>query len=387
MSVAPIRSDREYEEAKAKLAKLIGRDASSSLDEIELLALVLEDYEKRVYAMAAPTPLAAIRFRMQQGSLEPKDLKPALGSTARISEVLSGTRPLSLDMIRALNRHFGIPAQSLIGQEPAGSAKKPQIPSASALQKLRDLGMMTAKETYDAFMTRIVGRQTAAALLRKSRSERTNAKTDQAALTAWLASVRHLADGVSIEKPKAKRKVRGADAARTLAKLSAEPNGPALARALLRDWGIILVTLEHLPGTYLDGAAMCREDGIEVIAMTLRHDRLDNFWFTLLHEFCHVSKHLGGETTLILDDLDLGSADAMEAEADAFARDALIPPDIWRRHSTPRMDGNAVVLAAREAGVHHAVVAGRWQREHNDYRRFSKVLGRGKVRVQFPTHV
>lgn len=387
MSVAPIRSDREYEETKAKLAKLIGRGGSSSLDEIELLALVLEDYEKRVYAMATPTPLTAIRFRMQQGSLEPKDLKPALGSTARISEVLSGTRPLSLDMIRALNRHFGIPAQSLIGQEPAGTVKKPQIPSASALQKLRDLGMMKAKETYETFMTRMVGPQAASALLRKSRTERTNAKTDQAALAAWLASVRHLASGVVIEKPKSKKKVRGAHAARTLAKLSSKPNGPALARTLLRDWGIILVTLEHLPGTYLDGAAMCREDGIDVIAMTLRHDRLDNFWFTLLHEFCHVSEHLGGDTTLILDDLDLSSADAIEDEADTFARDALVPPAVWQKHSTAQMDGKAVVSAAREAGVHHAVVAGRWQREHNDYRRFSKVLGRGEVRAQFATHV
>lgn len=387
MSVVPIHSDREYEEAKAKLAKLMTRSDASSLNQVELLALVLEDYEKRVYAMAAPTPLAAIRFRMQQGALEPKDLKPALGSTARISEVLSGVRPLSLDMIRALNRHFGIPAQSLIGQEAAGTIKKAQVPSASALQKLRDLGMMKAKETYDAFITRMVGPQAATALLRKSRTERTNAKTDQAALTAWLASVRYLADQVAIEKPKSKKKVRGADAARTLAKLSAKPNGPALARGLLREWGIILITFEHLPGTYLDGAAMCRDDGIDIIAMTLRHDRLDNFWFTLLHEFCHVSEHLGGDTTLILDDLDLGSADAMEAEADAFARDALIPPAVWRKHATAHMDGNAVVLAAREAGVHHAVVAGRWQREHNDYRRFSKVLGRGQVRPQFKTQV
>jgi HTH-type transcriptional regulator/antitoxin HigA len=383
VSVAPLHTESEYKDAKAKLAKLIGRTDATTLTEIELLAMVLEDYEKRVYAIAAPTPLAAIRFRMQQGGLQPKDLKPALGSTARISEVLSGTRPLSLDMIRALNRHFGIPAQSLIGQEPAESVRKPQIPSAAALQKLRDLGVMKVKETYEAFMKRMVGPQAATALLRKSRTERTNAKTDHAALTAWLATVKHLADSVTIDKPKPKKKVRGREAARTLAKLSSKPNGPALAREQLREWGIILITLEHLPGTYLDGAAMCREDGVAVIAMTLRHDRLDNFWFTLLHEFCHVSEHLVDGTTLILDDLDLGSSDAMENEADTFARDALIPPEIWAKYAAAHMDNETVVRAAKEAGVHHAVVAGRWQREHNDYRRFSKVLGRGEVRSQF----
>ncbi|KQN92721.1 hypothetical protein ASE95_08630 [Sphingomonas sp. Leaf231] len=382
MSVAPIRTDAQYDAAKARMSLLIDKDDPASLDEFEILSLVVEDFEKRTYFMDAPTPVAAIRFRMDQAGLKPRDLEPYIGSRARVSEVLSGARPLSLDMIRALNRHLGIPAASLIGE---GAAAKSPEPSIAALKKLRSLKLMNAKETFAAFMNRIGGPQEANAHLRKSRTERTNAKTDQVALAAWLAAVRHLANGVEITKPK--RKERGVEAARKLAKLSAAPNGPALARELLRKWGIVLVTLEHLPGTYLDGAAMCRGDGVDVIAMTLRHDRIDNFWFTLLHEFCHVSEHLSGDTTLILDDLELKSSDDIESEADEFAMNALIPPEIWTEMASRDMhtaDINAIADAAR---IHPAIVAGRWQREHSEYRRFSKLLGRGDVRLHFGLHV
>lgn len=318
---------------------------------------------------------------MEQKGLKPRDLEPYIGSRARVSEVLSGTRSLSIDMIRALHRHLGIPAEALIGAGASSTESKSQQPSVAALQKLRDLGLMKAKETFDAFMKRMVGHREAAAFRRKSRTERTNAKTDQAALVAWLAAVRHLAASADVKQPRSK--TRGLDAARRLAKLSAAPNGPALARELLRKWGVVLVTLEHLPGTYLDGAAMCRDDGVDVIALTLRHDRIDNFWFTLLHEFCHISQHLKGDTTLILDDLDLKSTDEIEDEADEFAQNALMPPELWRENAHARIRTADVERIAALAGIHPAIVAGRWQREHNEYRRFSKLLGRGEVRSQF----
>lgn len=379
MSVSPIRTDTDYRKARTRLSKLWDKTDKASLDEIEMLTLVMDDFERRNYPMEAPTPLAAIRFRMEQAGLKPRDLEPFIGSRSRVSEVLSGARPLSLDMIRALHNHLGIPADALIQQDEPEAASEPKEPSVPALQRLRSLGLMKAKETYAAFLKRMVGPQKAAAFLRKSRTQRTNAKTDQAALTAWLAAVRHLADQVDIAKPK--KKQRGAEAARTLAQLSVAADGPARARALLREWGVILVTLEHLPGTYLDGAAMCRDDGIDIIAMTLRHDRIDNFWFTLLHEFCHVSHHLSEKTPLILDDLELKSSDEIEDEADAFAQDALVAPDLWSKTASRGMDSEDIKDLATEAKIHPAIVAGRWQREYNEYRRFAKMLGRGEVRI------
>lgn len=377
--VTTVRSEAQYEKMAARLARLVASGGSG--EEIELLSLVLEDYERKHYEIEAPTPLAAIRFRMKQASLTPRDLEPFIGSRSRVSEVLSGTRSLSLDMIRALNRHLGIPADALIKEDISQQESAIEAPSANAIKKLRDLGVMKAKEGFEAFMVRMIGPGHAPAFLRKSRTERTNAKTDQAALMAWLAAVRHLADQAKVSKPK--KKMRGTAAGRRLAQLSTLPDGPKKARELLREWGIVLVTLDHLPGTYLDGAAMCRKDGADIIAMTLRHDRIDNFWFTLLHEFCHVSEHLAEDTPLILDDLDLRSSEEIEEEADLFAQDALIPRDIWKKYVTPEMSTEELELVSKKAKVHVAIVAGRWQREHSDYRRFAKKLGRGEVRSQF----
>jgi len=165
-----------------------------------------------------------------------------------------------------------------------------------------------------------------------------------------------------------------------LAKLSALEDGPELVREALAELGIAFVVLDHLPGTYLDGAAMCRRsDNVPIIALTRRHDRLDNFWFTLLHEFMHVVLHLAPDRPLIVDDLEVRGEDEFEDEADRHAQAALIPPKIWSRNNSQDFDLEDVARTAREASVHPAIVAGRWQREHNDYRRFAKFVGRGEI--------
>jgi HTH-type transcriptional regulator/antitoxin HigA len=73
---------------------------------------------QRTFPIAAPTPLAAIQFRMEQEGLEPRDLEPFIRSRARVSEVLNGERPLSIDMIRALHKNPSIPTEVLIQADP-----------------------------------------------------------------------------------------------------------------------------------------------------------------------------------------------------------------------------------------------------------------------------
>ena len=380
MTFTTIKTERQYAEAKAQVADLIALTDKASLNKLEVWTVLIEQYERDHCDLGQPTPIAAVRFRMEQGGITAKELEPILGSRSRVSEILSGKRALTLDMIRALHQHLGIPAASLIAPEKQEAVSKPHAPSAAALQKLRSLGCMTAKETFEHFIARAFGPQGAPALLRKTRTERTNAKTDQVALTAWLAAVKLKAEGVSISKPK--KRVKPAEIGRAIAQLSVHADGPIRARTELSKLGIVLVILEHLPGTYLDGAALCRSDGTHVIALTLRHDRLDNFWFTLLHELCHALTHLGENTPLILDDLELKSSDAIEAEADEFARNSLVPLAIWETEASPDWDGNDVARVAAAASVHIAIVAGRWQHENSDYRRFAKALGRGQVRSQ-----
>lgn len=380
--IVPIRSEEAYGAALDRVAELMRKTSQASLDELDVLTAVIERWERGRYDVAAPSPIDAIRFRMRQDGLKPRDLEPFIGSRARVSEIMSGTRPLTLEMIKALHVHLDIPFASLIDTGKAAATKPFPAPSRAAVDKLINLGVMHGNESVPAFLARAGAERTTAALLRKTRTPRTNVKTDIGALQAWCAAV--LLKATELPQPRHKRKGRSTDAGRELAQLSALPDGPTRVGEALNRLGVIFVVMEHLPGTFLDGASMRRGDGVPVIALTLRHDRIDNFWFTLLHEFCHVCEHLGEDMSVILDDLDVKSTDDAESQADAFARDALIPPKLWEEAAAnPAFSSEDVTDIASKAGVHPAIVAGRWQRDNNDYRRFAKLLGRGEVRALF----
>lgn len=378
MTIKPIRSNADYEAALKQAEELMLDGDKCPADDLDVLQAVIERWERQHHAIEAVTPAEAIRFRMAQSGMKSRELIPLLGSKSRVSEILNGQRQPTVDQIRALHQHLGIPVASLIGSIRHEPVAKRSTTSIAAIDRLKSLGVMKVKEDFDHFMERATIIAPAVAMLRKSRTDRTNAKTDFGALEAWCAAVLLAAQDVHLPR---KRSVgRGIDQARDLAKLSTRKNWPECIKNALADLGIIFITLDHLPGTFLDGAAICRKDGTPVIALTLRHDRLDNFWFTLLHEFAHVSCHLSKDTAVILDDLDVRSSNDIEEEADKFARDALIPLELWRQRFSTDMSTEDVVGLAEEACVHPAIVAGRWRWESGDYRRFSRLLGRGEVR-------
>ena len=171
----------------------------------------------------------------------------------------------------------------------------------------------------------------------------------------------------------------------TLVELSLDEDGPSRAVDLLEKHGVILVVEPHLPGTYLDGAAMLSHEGNPVIGMTLRHDRLDNFWFVLFHELGHVFLHLSQSLRFdFFDEEDGTDSDEIEKEADHFALDAFASADDWegcvsRFLVTPE----SVVRDAQNLGVHPSIVAGRIRRESNNYFVLHELLGSGSVRAQF----
>ncbi|RWK65593.1 ImmA/IrrE family metallo-endopeptidase [Mesorhizobium sp.] len=376
MTVRPIRTDGDYQSALKRAAALFGQNSPKDRDELDVLQAVIERWERSRHPVEAATPAEAIKFRMAQEGLSQRDLIPYLGSKSRVSEILNGQRQPTVDQIRALHQHLGIPVTSLIGTSRHEPAAGPSSTSLAAEGKLRRLGVMKGKENLAGFLSRSKASAPAIAMLRKTRTERTNAKTDMAALEAWCAAVLVRAEKITIKKTEISDPEQ---AARRLAQLSPLPDWQDQLVAALHRMGIILVILEHLPGTFLDGAAMRRGDGIPVIALTLRHDRLDNFWFTLLHEFAHVVCHLSTDRQVILDDLDVASSEAIEAEADSFARNALIPPAMWKGIDKDSST-EEVLEAAQKAGVHPAIAAGRWRFQHSDYRRFSKLIGRGEVK-------
>ena len=113
--IKPVRTEQDYEDALARIDTLMdAAPGSPEFDELDILADLVEHYESKHEPMGYPSPLAAIEFRMEQGNLRPRDLIPFIGSRAKVSEVLSGKRAITMPMARALHQHLGIPADVLL---------------------------------------------------------------------------------------------------------------------------------------------------------------------------------------------------------------------------------------------------------------------------------
>jgi HTH-type transcriptional regulator/antitoxin HigA len=113
-----IKTENEYDDALEQAYLLMQKDvlSNSELDELELVTLLIEHYEKEHYPISSPNPIVAIKFRLEQLGKPESELSKIFGARSRQSEILSGKRKLSLSMIRKLHEVLGIPAISLIGE-------------------------------------------------------------------------------------------------------------------------------------------------------------------------------------------------------------------------------------------------------------------------------
>ena len=399
-TIKPIRTEADFEAALARIDALMDAEAGTPKgEELDLLTDLVEHYELKHVPMGYPSPVAAIEFRMEQAGLTQRDLVPFIGSRAKVSEVLSGKRPITMPMARALHEHLGIPADVLL-RDPGAALDEPLAGiewNRFPLKAMAKLGWIPdvpdlqahAEELIGDLIRRAGGPEIAgAALYRKNDHARANAKADPYALKAWCWQVLATASANPPATPYQPGTVT-LEFLRQVARLSWSENGPRIARELLARNGIPLVAVVHLPRTYLDGAALRLVDGRPAIGLTLRYDRLDNFWFCLLHELAHVGRHMdAGEGDAFIDDLTLrevegGREDPKEAQADEWAEEALIPRATWetsavRRNPSPM----AVINLAKALQVHPAIIAGRVRHEQKNYRMLSHFVGTGEVRRQ-----
>ena len=123
MNIKPIKTDQAYEAALARIMELMDAKADSPEgDELDILSTLVEAYEAKRFAIDAPNPIEAIRFRMEQYGLKDKDLVPYIGRSGRVSEVLNYRRKLTLTMIRKLHEGLNIPTESLVQDYPLREA-------------------------------------------------------------------------------------------------------------------------------------------------------------------------------------------------------------------------------------------------------------------------
>jgi HTH-type transcriptional regulator/antitoxin HigA len=397
MNIRPVNSEPAYDEAIERIETLWGAESGTPEgDELDVLLTLIRVYEKEKHPVPPPTPIEAIRFVMDQRGMKQADLVPYIGSHSKVSEVLRGKRTLSLSMIRSIHTHLSIPAEVLIKDgmdfplDGEGvkwdSFPVTEIvnrgwvtgldPKTQAEEIMRDLASQAGADSYFTDQNRACLRQ----------SSRRNEKDDPNSIDAWilgvLAQVETIEAGVKFNPNILDKSFIG-----KVVYLSGLKDGPLRAKEFLQNKGIKLVIVPHFKRTYLDGAALVNKKGEPIIALSLRYDRLDNFWFTLAHELAHLALgHVhSAEGQCIIDDLDLiGPQDEIENEADELTRESLIPRQLWDSHPARNTGKLKDILdLASKADIHKSIVAGRIRYERNNYRILWPHIGKDMVRKLF----
>ncbi len=244
--VKVIKTDDDYRNALVEIEKLMDSDPAPGTpegDTLELLAFLVSKYEEEHFPMDKPDPVEAIKFRMDQMGLSQRDLIPYMGSRSKVSEVLSGKRPLTLKMIRAINKHLGIPAESLI-EEPSHDLgpdlDSTKFPLAEMVRRGWFSGFRgTLKEAKDKGenLLRLFFKEARLQRALCRQNVRIGSKMDKNALMAWTARVSIIAQ----QKPlpvKYRDEMVSKEFFRDLSKISSFKEGPFLAKEFLNKRGI-----------------------------------------------------------------------------------------------------------------------------------------------------
>lgn len=393
-AIKVIRTEQDYKEALELLGILMAGDPapnSENGEKLSILATLIQDYESKCFPETLPDPIDAILFRMEQQNLKPVDLIPYLGSRSKVSEILSRKRPLTLSMIRALESGLGIPAKVLLKESDEFRNVDSMEWSRFPIKEMEKRGYFAeissgigdVKALMESFFQPISSPFQFFGMLRKT-NYRSTRPMDRHALVAWSAFVTQKA--IQDDIPAFEIGTVDLNFMREVVKLSAHDNGPILARDFLQRNGISLIIEPHFLYTYLDGATMMSDKKHPIIGLTLRQDRLDNFWFTLMHELAHIALHYDENSNFFYDDLDISdSGDDQERNADALAAEALVPANKWEI-SPARLIPSLMAARslAKELGIHIAIVAGKMRREGGNYIYLNKLINQEKIRKFFP---
>lgn len=391
-----IKTNEDYEEALADIEALLDRNPNPGTPEanrLELLVLLVKDYESKNFPSETPNPIEAIHFRMEQQNLTQRDLIPYIGSRSKVSEILSKKRPLTLSMIRALNTGLGIPIKALVQEN------KPFDQDIKAIEwnrfpinemikrgwikgKINDI-RNNSEEIIKGFLKPLGSLQTALAFYKRTNNVRSARPVDNYALMMWNARI--MVRALEEQLPtKYKPGLVNENFIKEVINLSPNDNGPRLAYDFIRKHGMSCIIEPHLPGTHLDGAAIMTKNG-PLIGLTLRYDRIDNFWFCLIHELVHIALHFKNDSPSFYDDLDVDSSDPKEQEADKMSGELLIPNKEWSISPACRLrTPEAAQFLAQKLGIHPAIVAGRMRYYFKSYRILNQIVGHDQVRKCFP---
>ncbi|KAA6123119.1 ImmA/IrrE family metallo-endopeptidase [Cupriavidus cauae] len=228
-----------------------------------------------------------------------------------------------------------------------------------------------ASESESAFLLRtaITAGEESPALFRQ------NPRANPFLTAAWLSIVKNTARAAALTRTVEPFRPPSDDDLRRLATYSTDVrNLRRLPTILAEQYGVILVVERAFPAMRTDGCVLTLNSGTPVIGLSLRYNRYDNFWFTLMHEMAHICLHYDHLSTPILDDLEEEDDGEVEVAANRLAMDTLVPRNIWRKMVLQRDSRSHLVEYARQADVHVAVAAGLLRYREKNYTMYSDLV-------------
>lgn len=330
-----------------------------------------------------------IRDELEARGWEQRDLAEIMGRPERVvSELISGKRTLTAETAQQLGEAFGTSAQVWLNLEAAyqlhrlgkpdeAVSRRARLYTAAPIKEMVRRGWIVESDNVEVMESRVmrffgvdsldVRPDFFSAAARKSTlyvDEFTPAQQ------AWLFRARQLAQTLKPSRFDAR-----AFPARVLGlrSLLADPDDVRQVPTALATLGVRCVVVEHLPETRIDGACFWLDSRSPVVALSVRFDRIDSFWFTLMHELGHVAagdgrdKVLRPDIDLVVDSEALSEDEALPAEeraANQFASSFLVPPDEFKdfiRRVKPLFSRQRIEEFAALHGVHPGLVVGQLQ--------------------------
>src|SRR5579872_1372996 len=343
--------------------------------------LLLVD-QKPLFEIKPEHPGKVLRRMMEERGWAQEDLAAVIGKSRQaISEIVSGKNGIALDMAIALGAAFGNSPQewlthdqlyrlSMAERNIAGVEQMAQLYQKAPVREMVKRGWIRPeldahqlrKELEAFFESDVIGED-----IRFPVATKRTVTLDHLnpAEVAWCFRARHLARTLIADEFIPSRMDRAQVALRRLA---AHPKEACRVPSVLAEFGIRFVVIEPLPGARIDGAAFWLDVG-PVIAISLRYDRVDGFWFTLMHEFAHIKNGDGLSVDAGLVDGTTGVAvalveDEAERKANFQAADSLIPSaelDSFIRRVGPLYPKARVIQFANRLRIHPGIIVGQLQ--------------------------
>lgn len=210
---------------------------------------------------------------------------------------------------------------------------------------------------------------------RSSALYRKNDNSNDTLVSLWMSHLKSTAEITCLLETPDEFVQITKDDLRIIARMSPDSHVIQRLPQILLDYGIILIYQKTFSGMKLDGASFKLSNGTPVIGLSLRFNRLDNFWFTLMHELSHLCLHYDLLDNPILDDLDTDTTSDIESAANRLAKESFVERAVWRS-CEPKYDNSVETLKrfAHKISIHPAIIAGMIRKESGNHTIYNSII-------------